>query len=260
MAKQNRRAVQDRRDAKKEGRTRQEVQPQKFQGERKASVIPLTAKNENQKKALQLMATKQCTVLLGSAGSGKSELMGWHASKRWLEGDVENIMITRPNKVLGNEAGHIPGNDFMKMLPFCMSVLLKLKKYLGAGILKNNLRTEDVDVLFNEQAGIQIVSLEKLQGISVSPTSILIAEEIQNATVAQVKSLLTRMEEGAQIIITGDVTQSALTGENGLSYLLRKIKTHPHDEVGFVEFTPEDCCRLGVSAHFTKVFEQDGQW
>lgn len=261
MAKRNKKQVKQDRDQSKTDRGgRQEVQAQKFQEERKARVIPLTAQNENQKLALQNFRSKQLNILSGSSGSGKSELAVWWACSQWLKGEVNNIIITRPDQGHGNTYP-VPGGDSMKMLQFLFPLLMKMKKYLGVGILKSNLRLEDVDVLFTPLSGIQIVSMAKLGGMSFDEGTIVIADEVQSATIAQVKALATRAEEGCQIIITGDTTQTPLKREkNGLEYLEEKLMQNPHELASVVKFTPEDCCRHGISAHLTRVFEEDGIW
>ena len=247
--------VQDRWEKKEEkGR----IIKEKFEESRK--IAPLVAKTENQKIALKALREKQLVILSKSAGTGKSELCVWWACHQWLTGACDNIVITRPDKGLG-ETYPVPGNDAAKILTFLYPLLLKMKKYLGTGILRNNLQLEDVDVLFKEAKGIQIVSMAKLGGMSFSDKTIVIADEVQSATIAQVKALATRAEEGCQILITGDSTQTPIKGqENGLDYLERKLKENPHKEAQVVQFTPEDCCRYGISKHLTRVFEEDGTW
>ena len=260
MAKRNRQKVMDRRLEKKHNSTRQEVQAQKYQEERKAKVIPLQAQNENQKIAIRNFNTKQLNVLSGSAGSGKTELCVWWACKQWEEGNVDNIVLTRPDKGLG-DTYPVPGGDAEKLMQFLLPMLLKMKKYLGVGILKNNLNLEDVDLLFKESSGIHIVSMAKLGGMSFNGRTIVIADEAQSATIAQVKALATRAEEGCQILITGDTTQTPLKKEkNGLEYLEYILTKHPHELSSVVKFTPDDCCRYGISAHLTRIFEDEGTW
>lgn len=258
--KRNRQQVQDRKAAKKEGKSRQEVQPQKFQEERKGRIIPLTAQNENQKKALMSFLDKQLIILSGSAGTGKSELCVWWACRQWLVGNVDSIVITRADKGLG-DTYPVPGGDAMKMLQFLFPLLLKMKKYLGVGILRNNLKMEDDELLFSEASGIQIVSMAKLGGMSFNDKTIVIADEVQSATIAQVKALATRAEEGCQILITGDTTQTPLHKEmNGLQYLENTLLANPHELAEVIKFTPDDNCRKGISAHLTRIFEEDGTW
>lgn len=230
----------------------------KFLEERK--IPQLQAKNENQRQALQMLPYKQMMVLSGASGVGKTEIACWFAAKEWREGRVENIILTRPNKSMDGDNAAIPGSDFAKCLPYTMAMLMKFKKYLGTNVLKNNLRQDMGDALFNDVSGIQVFSMEKLNGLSFDSKTIIIADELQSATVGQVKSLVTRLEQGARIFALGDPLQSAIGENNGLNFLLDVVENNPHDQIGVVKFNAHDCCREGISAHFTKIFEGQGNW
>lgn len=258
--KRNRKTVQNCKEAKKRHLGRDNIKSEKHKESRRDSVIPLTAKSDNQRKALKAFTEKQLVLLSGSAGVGKSELACWWASKLYLEGKIDNIVITRPHKHLGEDYGAVKGNDAEKLLPFCMSMLMKFKKYLGVGILRSDFKLDGFDTLFAEANGIQIVPIEKIQGLSFDERTIVIADELQNATISQVKSLCTRCELGSALILCGDAVQSALKGKNGLSYIEEVFSKHPHELIEVVKFTPADNCREGVTKHLTAIFEQDGQW
>ena len=111
MAKRNQAAVREARNTKKEETGR--VIEGKFEESRR--IIPLVAKNDAQRRALKAFEEKQLVVLSGSAGAGKSEIMCWYASKLWLEGKIDNIVITRPHQHLGNDYGAVTGNDTLKV-------------------------------------------------------------------------------------------------------------------------------------------------
>ena len=236
------------------------IVPEKHEEERERKLKPLVAKNDHQRETLQAFSEKQMIIQTGSAGVGKTELACWWASKLWLEGKVDTIVITRPHKHLGDDYGAIRGSDAEKLLPFCMSILMKLKKQLGVGILRNNFKMNGFDDLFSDARGIMIVPVEKIQGLSYNNRTIIIADEIQNASISQVKALATRMEEGCQLLICGDPKQTAITGENGLVYLTKKLEKHPHELAQVITYTPKDNCRVGISAHMTRIFEEDGNW
>lgn len=230
----------------------------KFQEER---IIPLLqAKNESQRKALKAFTQKQVVVLSGSAGSGKSLLACWWAAKQWREGSIDTIVITRPYQALGKDTGSLPGDDFSKNLPFCMSMLMKFKHFLGPKVLENALKTTPQDFLFKEVSGINIIPIEKIQGLSFNNKTLIICDEAQNSSPEQMKALLTRLEEGCQLIITGDKVQSAIKGKNGLSMLEEILTNVLHPDIAIISFTPEDNCRSGVSGWFANIFEQDRQW
>ena len=121
---------------------------EKFMEQRK--IIPLQAKTDNQRLALKAFTEHQCVILTNHSGVGKSELMTWWACKQWLEGSVDNIIITRPYKHIGADYGATKGNDAEKLLPFCMSMLMKMKKYLGVGIMKNNFKLDGFESFFSD--------------------------------------------------------------------------------------------------------------
>lgn len=256
--KRNKQTVVEQRWEEKAEKGR-EIKP-KFEEERAVRVLPLAAKSDAQRDALKAFTEKQLVILSGTAGTGKSELMCWWASKLWLEGKIDNIVICRPHTSLGNDYGAVTGNDTLKLLPFCMSMMMKFKKYLGFGILKNNFKMEVTEGLFQEAAGIQIVPIEKIQGLSFGSNTIILADELQNATVAQIKALVTRAEEGCQLIGAGDCRQSAIGGVNGLAKLEEALAAHPHVDATVIKFTPKDNCRSGVSGHLAKIFEEQGNW
>lgn len=229
---------------------------EKFVEQRK--IKPLEAKNDRQRQALKAFTTKQIIALTGSSGVGKTELATWWACKLWLEGKVDNIIITRPYQHLGNDYGATKGNDAEKLLPFCMSILMKIKKYLGVGILKNNFKMDGFESFFTEASGIQIFAIEKIQGLSFDNRTIIIADELQNATIPQVKALTTRAEEGCQILMCGDPMQTALSAKNGLVFFQEVIEQFPTDMVEIVHFQKEDVVRGGLTGHLVKAYEAIG--
>lgn len=229
---------------------------EKFVEQRK--IIPLQAKTENQRIALKAFTEHQCVILTNHSGVGKTELMCWWACKQWLEGKVDNIVITRPYKHIGADYGATKGNDAEKLLPFCMSMLMKLKKYLGIGILKNNFKLDGFESFFMESSGIQIVAAEKIQGLSFSDKTIILADEQQNMTIPQMKSLMTRAEEGCQLILSGDPQQTALSGVNGLQFITEVFDKYPTEYAKVVRFTRDDVVRGGLTGHLVRAFEDMG--
>jgi phosphate starvation-inducible PhoH-like protein len=229
---------------------------EKFLEQRK--ITPLQAKTDNQRIALKAFTEYQAVVLSGHSGVGKTELASWWACKQWLEGKVDNIIITRPYKHIGADYGATKGNDAEKLLPFCMSILMKLKKYLGVGILKNNFQLDGFESFFTEASGIQIVAAEKIQGLSFNARTIIIADEQQNMTIPQMKALMTRAEEGCQLLLCGDPRQTALSGKNGLEFIEEVFDRFPSEYVKVIHFTKEDVVRGGLTGHLVRAFEEMG--
>jgi phosphate starvation-inducible protein PhoH and related proteins len=260
MAKQNRQKVQDRRNSKREQSTREDIKPQKFQEERKERVIPLEARTENQRKALAALDSKQCVVLSGSSGSGKTTIAVWHACKRYLKGEIDNIIFTRGPKGFGDTPA-VPGSDTEKMMAMVLPMLQNAKKFLGAGILKSNLCTGEFDFLFSEVKGFLVFPLAKIGGMSFDERTIIICDEAQATSIPQMKALATRPENGCQVIICGDTTQSPMRGQkNGLSDLEETLLFDPYPDAEVIKFRPEDNQRKGWSEHITAIYESKGVW
>jgi phosphate starvation-inducible PhoH-like protein len=257
MAKGSNNTPRTRKTKQEQGEVRQ-VAP-KFQEQRKQSIKPLVAKNDRQKQALKAFSNRQLLVLSGAAGVGKTELMVWWACKRWLDGDIDNIVITRPYQHLGADYGATKGNDSEKLLPFCMSMLSKMRKYLGAGVLSTNFRLDGFETLFAEADGIQIIPIEKIQGMSFNERTIILADELQNASVAQVKALTTRAEEGCQIIASGDARQTAIGKNNGLCFIEKVLAKYPTEYAEVVTFLQEDIVRGGLTAHLVSAFDKESE-
>lgn len=220
-------------------------------------IPPLYPQNDRQTEAMHCFVNNQVIFLTGSAGTGKTELAVYEASKQWINGQVDNIIIARPNKTLGKDGGAVKGGDTEKLLEFVRPMLEKFRKYLGVHILKNNLRMDSLEGLFAEKRGIQVVPVEKIQGRSFDDRTIVLIDEAQNCEVSQMISCCTRTEEGCTQIIMGDPTQSAIGARNGLSFMLHLLERKPTDLAGVVKFLPEDNLRSGFSAHITQVVGEE---
>jgi phosphate starvation-inducible PhoH-like protein len=73
--------------------------------------------------------------------------------------------------------------------------------------------------------------------------TLIIADEMQNSTPNQMKLLLTRIGEGTKIIVTGDLEQSDLEGDNGLENLVYKMQCTELDYIQHVEMGDDDIVR-----------------
>ena len=175
------------------------------------------------------------------------------------EDEVKCILVDNQNHLYVTDDFIVTHNtDTEKLMPFCMSMLMKFKKYLGVGVLRNNFRMDIGEQLFEEVSGIVIVPVEKIQGLSFDNKTIILCDEGQNTTPAQMKSLTTRMEEGCQLIVAGDKTQTALRTQNGLHLLEEILLDDPHESAEIIRFTADDNCRSGISGHLTNIFEERG--
>jgi len=73
--------------------------------------------------------------------------------------------------------------------------------------------------------------------------TLIIADEMQNATRNQMKMLLTRVGEGTKLIVTGDLEQSDLGTDNGLEDLVYRMQCQDLEYIVHVEMEDDDIIR-----------------
>jgi phosphate starvation-inducible PhoH-like protein len=84
----------------------------------------------------------------------------------------------------------------------------------------------------------------------------IIADEMQNSTISQMKMLLTRLGENSRLVITGDLEQNDRHGElNGLEDFLNKMKGRRSDSISSIEFDKTQVEREEVVKEVLEIYE-----
>lgn len=214
-----------------------------------AKILPLTAKTDAQKRYLNSLKVNTISIASGHAGCGKSYVAAYTAAQLLMDKKIEKVIVTRPYQHLGKDYGATPGTDFQKLEPFCRPILDTLKKVLG----------ETYYDYCIEKGVIEIAPLEKVQGRSFDEPCAIIADETQNATQAQVLSLVTRLGEGVEFLaICGDPRQSVKQGSNALDWITAFFERNKIKGVGITHFTEDDCVRSGIVKDILIAFEREG--
>lgn len=193
--------------------------------------IELVPRSRNQERLVLSLQNTQThiVVTVGPAGTGKTYLAMQAAVRALRSGQCERIVMTRPAVGVEDERhGFLPGNLVAKMEPWTRPLLDVLREYY---------RPQDIVRLIDDQV-VEISPLAFMRGRTFKK-SWVIADEMQNATPAQVKMLMTRIGQGSRIVITGDVEQADRQGgNNGLLDLVEKLVEHPVPGI--------DLCQLGM--------------
>ena len=122
------------------------------------------------------------------------------------------------------------------------------------------------DILYNFMSPKEVESLLIEKVIEISPLGFMrgrtfkncwiVADEMQNSTVSQMKMLLTRIGENSRLIITGDCEQHDRKNEiNGLEDFLGKIKGRRSGSISSVEFDKCDIEREEVVKEVLEIYE-----
>ena len=159
-------------------------------------IVPRTRNQERLVLALQ-DDSQHIVVTAGPAGTGKTYLAMLAAVKAFREGEVDRIVLTRPAVGVEDEKhGFLPGDLNQKMDPWVRPLTDILREYY---------RPADIAAMIADQV-IEIAPLAFMRGRTFK-NAYIVADEMQNATPAQCKMLMTRIGQGSKIVITGDVEQ-----------------------------------------------------
>lgn len=200
--------------------------------------IHFKPKTDNQKIFYELLDEKEIVIASGPAGVGKS-LISVVKALELLKSDKNEfykIVICTPAVEADERLGFLKGSLEDKMAPYIFSTLYLFNKLIGEAKVKQ----------LQEQGFIEILPLAFMRGINVD-NSILIAEEFQNATPRQVKTLLTRIGHHSKFIISGDLEQSDKyknNKESGLYDALTRLENI--EKIGIFKFENKDVVRNAV--------------
>lgn len=206
----------------------------KFAEERKV-VSPLKPMNELQAEYIRLINEKKCVIATGYPGTSKTYIPTVMACDKLRSGEIKRLYLTRPNISNSKSLGYFSGDHISKMSMWLLPILTTMYDRLGKNVVDLLIKSGDV----------QFVPLETIKGMSFGKDTFVIADEAEDLSVAEVKSVLTR-QGGCTMILAGDIEQSALRSDSGLAFVKRMIERYPElgDYTGFVDFNrPSDIVR-----------------
>lgn len=226
-------------------RTKRTTRYKNADEEARVKSVPLVAMNNNQKTYIDALKTSQQVIVLGPSGTGKTYIAATHAANLYLNKRIDKIIITRPAVSVGKSLGALPGTMDEKFGPWLSPVLSVLEQHLG----KNKLETD------TKNGNIQMAPLEYMRGSSFKDAFIL-ADECQNLDVAQFKMLVTRVGDNCQLVMNGDVRQSDIKEQSGLSKAIHLAKKYQID-ASVVEFTLADVVRSDMCKQWLTAFYEE---
>jgi phosphate starvation-inducible PhoH-like protein len=212
---------------------------------------PLVCKSQAQKDFLAHLNSKQITLGIGPAGTGKTFVSVKYAAQQLDNRRKERIIVVRPIVEAGGGLGFLKGGVEEKTAPYQVPFLEVLEEHYGASHVENLTTGSHPRVVF--------VPLEFLRGRTFKE-DIVILDEAQNATCEQMETFLTRLGDGAQYIIQGDLNQVDLKDRAGRpirSGLLDAMEILQYMEgVGIKHFVEEDIVRSGMCREIALRYRQ----
>ena len=205
-------------------------------------------RTQGQAEYVDLLQNRDMVFCTGSAGSGKTYLAVAEALRLILNHKKNKLIITRPVVEAGESLGFLPGDLEDKIDPY-------LRPLRDA--METILPPETVKRLF--EAGIvEVAPLAYMRGRTLN-NAVVILDEAQNTTCAQMKMFLTRMGENTKVFITGDPSQIDLPKKT-LSGLMHSINILSNiEDIGFMELTAEDVVRNQLVRKIVKAYENENE-
>ena len=205
---------------------------------------PIKARTENQQRLVEAYEKNDMIFAVGPAGTGKTYLSIALAVKSLKEKTAKKIILSRPAVEAGEKLGFLPGDMKDKIDPYLQPLYDALEDMLPQVKLQDMI----------EKHVIQIAPLAFMRGRTLSD-AVVILDEAQNTTPAQIRMFLTRMGWNTKMIITGDITQIDLphSQRSGLIEALHILNNV--EGIGVVNFNRSDIVRHKLVTRIVKAYE-----
>lgn len=206
---------------------------------------PIKARSENQQLLINAYHDNDMVFAVGPAGTGKTYLSIALAVKALKEKMAKKIILSRPAVEAGEKLGFLPGDMKDKIDPYLQPLYDALEDMLPQAKLQEMM----------EKHVIQIAPLAFMRGRTLSD-AVVILDEAQNTTPAQLRMFLTRMGWNTKMIITGDTSQIDLphTQKSGLIEALHILAGV--DGIGFVHLTQKDIVRHKLVTKIVNAYDE----
>ncbi|MBP3789068.1 MAG: PhoH family protein [Prevotella sp.] len=205
----------------------------------------IKARTANQQQLIDAYNENDMVFAVGPAGTGKTYLSIALAVKALKEKTAKKIILSRPAVEAGEKLGFLPGDMKDKIDPYLQPLYDALEDMLPQVKLQDMM----------EKHVIQIAPLAFMRGRTLSD-AVVILDEAQNTTPAQIRMFLTRMGWNTKMIITGDTSQIDLprTQKSGLIEALHILSNV--EGIGVVRLDRSDIVRHKLVTRIVNAYEE----
>ena len=206
---------------------------------------PIKPRSANQQKLIEAYQQNDMVFAVGPAGTGKTYLSIALAVKALKEKTAKKIILSRPAVEAGEKLGFLPGDMKDKIDPYLQPLYDALEDMIPQVKLQDMM----------EKHVIQIAPLAFMRGRTLND-AVVILDEAQNTTPAQIRMFLTRMGWNTKMIITGDMTQIDLphSQKSGLIEALHILNNV--EGIGVVNLDSRDIVRHKLVTRIVNAYEE----
>lgn len=203
-------------------------------------------KTEGQRNLVNAIERNVVTFVDGPAGTGKTHIPVAIAARMLNEDKdrygIQRIVLCRPAVSSSVDIGFLPGTLQDKMDPYMRPLFDELMRHYSAEVLQ----------LMIANKTIEICHLGMMRGRTLW-RSFIICDEAQNATIQELRMLMTRIGKGSKMVIGGDTSQCDLAGGRSpmpsIARIMREI-----EGIESVELSIKDCQRSSLIEHIESAF------
>ena len=207
---------------------------------------PIMARSHNQQLLVKAYQESDMIFAVGPAGSGKTYTSIALAVRALKNKEIRKIILSRPAVEAGEKLGFLPGDMKEKIDPYLQPLYDALEDMIPAQKLHEMM----------DQNIIQIAPLAFMRGRTLND-AVVILDEAQNTTSAQIKMFLTRMGMNTKMIVTGDITQIDLP-HNVRSGLVEAMEIlHGIQGISFIHLSKKDIVRHRLVTHIVEAYEHN---
>ena len=205
----------------------------------------IKAYSNKQAEYIKALYDNDLVFALGPAGTGKTYIAVAMAVHKFLNHEVDRIILSRPAVEAGEKLGFLPGDLKDKIDPYLRPLYDALFEMMSAEKVMRHI----------ENGEIEVAPLAFMRGRTLS-NAYIILDEAQNSTATQMKMFLTRLGEGSQMAVTGDLSQMDLPRDvkSGLADATRKLDTI--EGIDMIRFTDRDVVRHDLAAKIVHAYEE----
>ncbi len=207
--------------------------------------IRITPRSINQSRYVESMRRNTITFGIGPAGTGKTYLAVALAASALSNGDVNRIILTRPAVEAGEKLGFLPGGIMEKVDPYLRPLFDALYDMLDPEEVNANL----------ERGVIEVAPLAFMRGRTLND-SFIILDEAQNTSPEQMKMFLTRLGFKSRMVVTGDITQIDLSGDQKSGLVEVNSMLRGLEDIEFIHFSGEDVVRHKLIQRIVEAYKE----
>ncbi len=208
--------------------------------------MKIVPKTEGQQAYIEAIDNNDLVFCLGPAGTGKTYLAVAMAVSALKKGTIKRIVLVRPAVEAGEKLGYLPGDLQAKVNPYLRPLFDAMHDMMSFEQLKR--------FMLNDL--IEVIPLAYMRGRTLN-NAIIILDEAQNTTVAQMLMFLTRLGHHSKMIVTGDDTQIDLekSKQSGLIDAVNKLENV--EGVGVVRLSKGDIVRHHLVQKIVQAYGKD---